>query len=172
MKPRLSFNALAVAGLLVAAMGCGNGRWPPPPTEPTSIPSPTKLLLNLSDSYTGTIKGDEFLPGGDGLFGGRCDKTPCKVFTFVNFVGSQAVEARLRWTNPQHRLALYKYEGDPDSFLGRSDRYCCSADTEVVAILQVSGYFDSIAVAFEEAAPGPLLETATEPFVLTIQPPR
>jgi hypothetical protein len=122
-------------------------------------------------ALTETIRGDEFIGGDDVLFGGLCVHTACKVMEFGNFVGSpRQVEIRLRWTDPTHQLALYKTAGDPDtiSLSQPADRY--SGSSELVATASVSGYFDAIAVAFEQAGGGPPGPSDNQPFELTVRP--
>jgi hypothetical protein len=90
---------------------------------------------------------------------------------FDNFIGApRQAQVRLRWADSTHQLALYRFGGDPDSILSIDQpaaRYCCSS--ELVATVSVSGYFDAIAVAFEQAAGGPPGPSDSQTFELTIQ---
>lgn len=120
-----------------------------------------------------TIWGDEFMAGDDVLFGGLCVNTPCKVIMFTEFSGLDLpVELRLRWATPTRQLALYRFGGDPDSIpeLGQPvKRFCCSSESEVVANVNVNGYFDALAVAFEQAGGGPPGPADSQPFELTVR---
>jgi hypothetical protein len=115
----------------------------------------------------GTIRGDEIQPS-DVWFGGLCAHTACRVIEFQAFAGNPIhVEVRLRWNDPTRQLALYHFKGDPDLIpnVGEVDRYCCSS--ELVAVLNVNGYFDAIAVAFEQAGGGPPGPLDSQSFELT-----
>jgi hypothetical protein len=104
-----------------------------------------------SGRFSGTLNGDEMMSGDDVTFGGLCKRVPCKFINFAVFVGQPIpVEVRLRWSDPTRRLALYHFVGDPDALLVQQpvDRFCCSSDEPIS--MHVSGYFDAIAVGFEE----------------------
>ena len=122
-------------------------------------------------TLTETIWGDELMGGDDVLFGGLCVHTACKVMEFGNFIGPpRRAEVRLRWTDPRRQLALYKFNGDPDSILDSvqpADRY--SGSSELIATVSVGGYFDAIAVAFEQAGGGPPGPADSQQFELTVQ---
>ena len=125
-------------------------------------------------SFAGTIRGDEFIAGDDVLFGGWCAHTACKMIDFAEFGGrTRQIEVRLRWTDPSHQLALYKYRGDPDGIpvlVSLADRY--SGSSEIVARVSVNGYFDTLAIAFEQATDGPPGPSDSQSFELTVQPIR
>jgi hypothetical protein len=131
-----------------------------------------KLDFSLASAFSGTIHGDEFMAGDDVLFGGLCVHTACKVIEFPNFHGSYQVEVRLRWNDPTRQLAVYKYRGDPDVLFSSppADRYCCSS--ELVATVLVSGYYDAMAIAFEQAGGGPPGPADAQQFELTVRPLR
>ena len=128
---------------------------------------PSVPLSAFGSTITGTIAGEEF-QGDAFLFGALCSHTPCKVMKFDGFIGApRQTEVRLRWADSTHQLALYKLDGDPDS--GKPAlRYCCS--TEIVETISVSGYFDAIAVAFEQAGGQPPAPSDSETFELTVRP--
>lgn len=128
------------------------------------------VTLNPHDAaLAATIRGDEMMAGDDVLFGGLCDRSACKIIALSEFTGPNIlVEVRLRWSDPTRQLALYHWRGDPESIPGVqpvAERYCCSS--ELVAILSVSGYFDAVAVAFEQAGDGPPGPADSQSFELT-----
>jgi hypothetical protein len=129
-----------------------------------------KIVIDAHDGrFSGTLNGDEMMSGDDVTFGGLCEKVPCKFINFATFnFDDIPVEVRLRWSDPSQRLALYHFRGDPDSFpLAQrpAARFCCSSDEPIT--MKVNGYFDAIAVGFEEVDGHPpgLADTAT--FELT-----
>ena len=129
---------------------------------------PSVIVNTSGATVAGTIRGDEFMAGDDVLFGGLCAHTACKVMAFAEFIGApREFEVRLRWTDSTRQLALYHFKGDPDSLSldQLAERYCCSA--ELAATLEVSGYFDAIAVAFEQAGGGPPGPADAQSFELT-----
>jgi hypothetical protein len=128
-------------------------------------------LTAFGTALAETIRGDEFVAGDDVLFGGLCAHTPCKVMEFADFTGKpRQVTIQLRWNDPTHQLALYKYEGDPDSIPSdqRAVRYCCSS--ELLVRVYVSGYFDAIAVGFEDAGGKSPDPADSQQFELTVRP--
>jgi hypothetical protein len=112
---------------------------------------PAIVINAYNGRFSGTLNGDEMMSGDDVTFGGLCNKVPCKFINFDNFGGQPIpVEVRVRWSDSNRRLALYHFIGDPDSILVQQpvDRFCCSSDEPIA--MKVSGYFDAIAVGFEE----------------------
>jgi len=111
-----------------------------------------EVTIDAHDGHVSdTLNGDELMSGDDVTFGGFCKKVPCKYINFGNFVGREIpVEVRLRWSDSSRRLALYHFTGDADAILTdqRADRYCCTSDVPIR--ISVSGYFDAVAVGFEE----------------------
>lgn len=131
------------------------------------------VLQSGGGTVSATISGDEFMAGDDVYFHGMCERVPCKVIQLTEFAGGpRPVELRLRWADPTHQLALYKFDGNVESLTRDSPalRFCCSSATEVVANVKVQGYFDVLAVAFEQAAGGLPDLGDTEPFELTLRP--
>jgi hypothetical protein len=133
-------------------------------------------LNPAGDTVTGTISGDELLPGDDVSFGGMCAHTPCRLID-IGSVSAARIEIRLRWKNAATQLALYVsqqpyWEGAPPSPpLVPAERHCCSS--ELAANVLVDSYAGAwVAIAFERAAAGPPLARDTETFELTVQPPR
>ena len=124
-----------------------------------------EIVIDAHDGrFSGTLNGDEMMSGDDVTFGGLCKKVPCKFVNFGNFIGQPIpVEVRLRSSDPNRRLALYHFVGDPDAILVQQpvDRFCCSLDEPIA--MKVSGYFDAMAVGFEEidGHPPGLADTAT-----------
>lgn len=117
-----------------------------------------------------TISGDEFMGGDDVLFGGLCTHTPCKVMQFDEFIGApRQAEVRLRWNDPSHQLALYKFSGDPDEIRLDQPATRYGGSSEIVAPISVSGYFDAIAVAFEGVAGGGPGPSDSQEFELKLQ---
>jgi len=156
MRNRLLLLNAAIGWIAVGCSGLSQTA-PTNPALPNSSPGFTvsgRSALTIdptSSTVSETIRGDELIAG-DRLFGGMCAKTACKVMEFSEFIGPPLqVELRLSWDDPTRQLALYKYEGDPDSSALNEhvDRYCCSS--ELVVTVNVSGYFDAIAVAFEKS---------------------
>jgi hypothetical protein len=110
-----------------------------------------QIVIDAHDGrFSGTLNGDEMMSGDDVTFGGLCNKVPCKFINFAEFDGENIpVEVRLRWSDPNWRLALYHYRGDPDAIqTPPAVRFCCSSDEPIT--MKVNGYFDAIAVGFEE----------------------
>jgi hypothetical protein len=138
----------------------------------TVVLHPSVGVSAFGSTINGTIWGDEFMGGDDVLFGGLCAHNPCKVMEFGNFIGPpRQGEVRLRSASSSHQLALYKFNGDPDSILDLDQpplRYCCSS--EIVATISIGGYYDAIAVAFEQAGSGPPTPSDSQQFELTVRP--
>jgi hypothetical protein len=131
--------------------------------------------LNLhvgGDTVSATILGDEFVGGEDVLFGGVCERRPCKVMMFEEFAGNpRQVELRLHWNDSTRQLTLYKYNGDPDSIPSEQrppKRY--SGPSELTTTVFVQGYFDALAVAFEGVAGQAPAPTDTQAFELSVIP--
>jgi hypothetical protein len=123
--------------------------------------------------FSGSLNGDEMMSGDDVTFGGLCKKVPCKFINFTEFAGQPIpVDVRLRWPDANRQLALYHFRGDPDALDPNqaADRFCCSSDVPIT--MNVSGYFDAIAVGFEEIdghSPGPADTAAFEVITKAVQ---
>jgi hypothetical protein len=129
------------------------------------------VSLNVGgDMVSSSVHGDELISGDDVLFGGLCERRPCKVMMFNEFVGNpRRVELHLRWSDSSRHLALYKYDGDPDSIPSPQkppQRFTGSSD--VVATTYVSGYFDALAVGFEDAGGAPPQLEDSQSFELVV----
>jgi hypothetical protein len=88
---------------------------------------------------------------------------------FGEFIGlPRQFELRLSWNDPSRQLALYKFTGDADLRVQvqPGDRY--AGPSELVATVSVSGYFDAVAVAFEQAGDGPPSPSDSQQFELTV----
>ena len=134
---------------------------------------PSMMTLNPNgDVVAGTISGDEFMAGDDVLFGGLCARTACQVIEVAGFVGGPRLfELTLRWNNPARQLALLISRENDDSFHSApADRYCCSSELSSIATVYLSGYYQVVAVAFEQAAGGPPGPADGQPFELTLRP--
>jgi hypothetical protein len=129
-------------------------------------------LKAAGDTISDVISGDEFASGDDLLFGGFCNRAPCKTMEFAEFSGDpREVEVRLRWNDPTRRLALYKYSGDPDSLPSpQKPPQRFTGLSEVAATIRVSGYFDALAVAFEDGGGAPPRADDSQSFELTVRP--
>jgi hypothetical protein len=173
------FTLIVIATLAAPINSCGgSNRGPMAPTSngqaltPIPIASVGKITLPGTGTVTGTVRGDDLL-GQDVLFGGLCAHTPCKVMEFGEFIGNpRRFELTLRWNDPTRQLALYKFAGDPDVRVQVQPGERYAGPSELVATVSVSGYYDAIAVAFEQAGDGPPGPSDSQPFELTVQPVR
>jgi hypothetical protein len=142
--------------------------------EPTAnfVLHPSVTLKSTGDTLTGTIWGDEFMAGDDLLFDGLCARTACKVIMLTEYTGSpRPFELTLHWNDAARRLALFISRENDDFFHNPpapADRYCCSS--EFPPIFSLSGYYQAIAVAFEQAAGGPPGPSDSQQFELRIRP--
>jgi hypothetical protein len=130
-----------------------------------------ELVLHVAgDIVSDSIGGDEFVGGDDVLFGGVCERRPCKVLMFQEFPGNaRPVELRLRWNDPTRQLTLYKYDGNPDSIPSPQkppERY--TGPSELSTTVFVQGYFDALAVAFEGVAGGTPQPADSQSFELSV----
>jgi hypothetical protein len=115
------------------------------------------------DTLSVSISGDEFMAGDDVPFGGLCLHTPCKVIMFGESNDApRPAEVHLRWNDPTRQLALYRFGGDPDAIpaLGQPvQRY--GGTSAIVALLNVSGYFDALASPSNRVRVGRRLPTCS-----------